>query len=580
MSAANPWRDKYRRALAQQENLEQTLSAYQGILQRAVLALCGAAEGKDSGLDERLQAIRASAKHNDVAGFDRMIKSLGRVVEDAEQRQQQQWQVISQLFSTIASELPKLTANTDIKPAVKAFKKQLPKEGAALPSTIKRQLQQISDLQQLIINSTPKTSSRLLDKIFKSKEDTALEPRPTMPASEVPAEAEWEEISESEVNIEGEWAPACENSANYRERSLPEALLPETQVAEKTVDVPDRVSIILNELLDHFKTVPAAEEKAKHARKRLADGLQWYELAPTLEDIRDFVLLAYLSADEEYRCYLEAIYLELSTILEALGLSIATEQRARQASEKLHQQVSSGVDDMHQALFLHNDTAQLKAAVSDHLNNLQTALRAYQPPAADTGDSLSVQLQSLVDKVKTMEQGQTEMRHRLEQEKQRALTDTLTGLPNREAYSERLHQEVQRWQRYQHPLTLAIVDIDFFKKINDNYGHGVGDRVLKIVSAAIAKRLREVDFMARFGGEEFVLLLPETTGEQSLTLLNRIRESLAKAPFKYKDQKISITVSIGITAFNEGDHSQAVFDRADKALYDAKENGRNRCCLS
>jgi len=93
------------------------------------------------------------------------------------------------------------------------------------------------------------------------------------------------------------------------------------------------------------------------------------------------------------------------------------------------------------------------------------------------------------------------------------------------------------------------------------------------------KQLREVDFMARFGGEEFIILLPETTAESSLILLDRLRERLANSPFRYKEEKLTITVSIGIAEFSEGDTAESVFERADKALYDAKESGRNRCCL-
>nr|MBX2810136.1 hypothetical protein [Cellvibrionaceae bacterium] len=240
MAAASSWRDKYRRALAQQENLEQTLTAYQGMLQRAVLALSSAAEGRDADLDERLQAIRSSAKHNDVAGFDRMIKSLGRVSEAAEQRQQQQWQEITRLFSAIASQLPKLASAAEIKPAVKQFKKQLPKGGLPIPATIKRQLQQISDLQALMIDASSKAESGLFSRIFKDKQAPPPHAERAKPEVIDAADAQWEEITESEVDVEGQTHlegeldvdTASGTVAAYRERSLPEALLADTQSIE------------------------------------------------------------------------------------------------------------------------------------------------------------------------------------------------------------------------------------------------------------------------------------------------------------------------------------------------------------
>ena len=579
--ANNPWRDKYRKALAQQEQLEKTLSAQQQILQRAVTALSDAAEGQDNGLDERLQAIRASVKHNDVAGFDRMLKSLPRVIEETEQRQQGQWKDIAKALADIAAQIQQQTPSADIKPAVKHFKKQLPKGVPLIPATLKRLLQQLSDLQQQAMTDSPKSSSGLFGKLFGEKTADAPGETPSASTSNT-EEAEWEEITDTDVSIEGEIVgEEIEPKAFDRERALPEALLEDRYGQQSSPEVPDRVSVILVELLDHFKTVPTAEQKATKARQRIEQGLKWFELAPTLEDIRDFVLQAYIGADNDYRHYLERVYGELSDILDALGVSIETEQRTRQAADGLHSSVSEEMATISEALSNHSNLDQLKQAVENHIHQLQTALSDFkqQSDTPPDGESLAVQLQALAAKVQQMEQSEQDTRDRLEEEKQRAVTDSLTGLPNREAYGEKIYEEVQRWQRYQHPLSLAVLDIDFFKKINDNYGHQTGDKVLKIVASAVAKRLREVDFIARFGGEEFVLLLPETNAENALAMLNRIREALANAPFRYKQEKITITVSIGISEFKEGDNSEIVFARADQALYNAKETGRNKCCL-
>jgi diguanylate cyclase len=138
---------------------------------------------------------------------------------------------------------------------------------------------------------------------------------------------------------------------------------------------------------------------------------------------------------------------------------------------------------------------------------------------------------------------------------------------------------VQRWQRYQRPLTIAIFDIDYFKKINDNFGHQAGDRVIKVIGRSIAKRLREVDFFCRYGGEEFVAFMPETDADSALVVLEKLREAIAKAAFNYKNQPMSISISIGLTEFKAGDDLASAFERADKALYRAKANGRNRCEL-
>ncbi|MEO0443120.1 MAG: diguanylate cyclase [Pseudomonadota bacterium] len=577
----NPWRQKYRHALAQQEQLEKTLSAQQAILQRAVATLTVAAEGYDSTLDERLQAIRASAKLNDVAGFDRMLKSMPRITEDLDKRQQQQWQEVVKTLGDIANQIQKQSPQADIKPAVKHFRKQLPK-GVLIPATLKRLLQQLSDLQQQALNEQSEDASGgLLGRLFgdKSREQPPAE---SVAASDYSTDAEWEEIEETDIaSIEGDFIRHEQEPSAYRERNVPEALL-EQPKTESEVGVPDKVSVILVELLDHFKTVPSAEQKAVKARRRIQQGLKWFELAPTLEDIRDFVLQAYIGADNDYRLYLENLYGELSEVLQALGVTVVSEERIRKVANDFHNDVNQGMDNISQALSNYNNIDQLKNAVEGHVQQLQHALANFTQGSKAPSDtaSLAQQLQALVTKVQTMEQNEESIRKKLAQEQQRALTDSLTGLPNREAYGQLIHQEMQRWQRYQHPLSLAVLDIDFFKKFNDNYGHQTGDKVLKIVANAVSKRLRNVDFMARFGGEEFIVVLPETKGDSALETLNRIRDALANAPFRYRDEKLSITVSIGVSEFKQGDDAETVFARADEALYKAKESGRNRCCLA
>lgn len=152
----------------------------------------------------------------------------------------------------------------------------------------------------------------------------------------------------------------------------------------------------------------------------------------------------------------------------------------------------------------------------------------------------------------------------------------MTGLPNRAAWSERLDLEVARQQRYGGQLLLAVLDVDHFKRINDSFGHLAGDRVLKIIANELRKRLRKTDFIARFGGEEFALLLPETPMDAGLRLLDSLREGIQACPFHFKGARLEVTLSAGLANFAEKDVAEDVFERADQALYRAKGAGRNR----
>lgn len=168
--------------------------------------------------------------------------------------------------------------------------------------------------------------------------------------------------------------------------------------------------------------------------------------------------------------------------------------------------------------------------------------------------------------------------NRILQEKNASLMqDALTGIPNRLAYEERLQQEFKRWNRFGTPLTFLIWDIDHFKQINDQYGHAMGDVVLHSIANQLARRIRGTDFVARFGGEEFIMLLPGADMEAALQLADQIRLDIAESRFGNTDINMPVTISCGLTRFQAGDSPQSVFDRADRALYQSKQAGRNRC---
>ncbi len=120
-----------------------------------------------------------------------------------------------------------------------------------------------------------------------------------------------------------------------------------------------------------------------------------------------------------------------------------------------------------------------------------------------------------------------------------------------------------------------LCDIDFFKKINDNFGHQIGDLALKKLAVLLNERLRKNDFISRYGGEEFAIILPHTNLDGAFNAGEGIRSYIDKSEFSYKNQTISLTISVGISSFMKGDNSNTVFERADSALYLAKRSGRN-----
>lgn len=158
-----------------------------------------------------------------------------------------------------------------------------------------------------------------------------------------------------------------------------------------------------------------------------------------------------------------------------------------------------------------------------------------------------------------------------------ATTDSLTGLTNRRNFYALAENELVRSKRYGHPLSLIMIDIDHFKSVNDSYGHAVGDAVLKMLTQKVQLELRQTDIFARFGGEEFMVLLPETDTLNAVQVAERIRNCVAETPFSVEEHKIMVTISLGIAEHDETCiNLDDLLNRSDKALYWAKQIGRNR----
>ncbi len=165
-----------------------------------------------------------------------------------------------------------------------------------------------------------------------------------------------------------------------------------------------------------------------------------------------------------------------------------------------------------------------------------------------------------------------------------SLVDTLTGVNNRRFLEQRIGEELDRSQRNEQPLTSLFLDIDYFKKINDSYGHQVGDLALASVANTVKKQLRSNDVLARYGGEEFVALLTNISEKMAYEIAERIRESVKKLPITFNEQSITVTISIGSATYqpskrpqlSTSEVSSRLLQCADEALYRAKNNGRDR----
>lgn len=214
--------------------------------------------------------------------------------------------------------------------------------------------------------------------------------------------------------------------------------------------------------------------------------------------------------------------------------------------------------------------------ISD-LQQLRIILLREAEDLRDQTGRLQHQLSENEIRLKESHERISKMYSELEQTKAISLSDPLTGVANRRALEQQLTSEISRSTRYGLPLSLVMLDLDHFKRINDTYGHPVGDKVLITVADKVAKSLRQSDFLARIGGEEFVILLPETNLANAIATAEKLRADISRLRFKTHNTHLSATASMGVCEWSpEGMSAQQLLQFADQALYRAKQGGRNR----
>ncbi|MBD9426110.1 GGDEF domain-containing protein [Pseudomonas sp. PDM15] len=638
---AQRWKAKYLESLEQQEVQEQRWNERLDLLRRGLVRSSLAAEGSDKAVDQCMQELRDLIRGEQMDnGLSALIPRLEKAVLDSEQRRQLRIEQNIAGITGLTQQLLALDPPREVRKALKQFSKRI-EERASQPRELPALLAELSSLQGKalsVLGSEPVERPGLLQRLFGSGRDEApgdapveqpqaqpateqdfeleddeppaplaaapaqapvAEPAPTAPAASQPA------ASPSPVPVEqtvartdpGQPQPAVAPLASRVAPSVasldslpldariitgdggdPAFALPERPEPGYSAVAPHIADSLLG-LLDELELPEHHQPQGEALRERLHGGLNWYELVPLLDDLAVLVLAVTDSGQREFAGYLKQLNERLAAFLGTLteaheGYSESVES-ARNFNQELREQVSGLQASVQEAV----DLPSLKRALEQRLDGLLSTVGDHQRQREGREEEVAVRLKALSQRVAEMEQEAQGFRDHLEEQRQKALTDPLTGLANRAGWAERLDLEVARWRRYGGELLLAVLDIDHFKRINDGYGHLAGDKVLKIIAGELVKRLRKTDFLARFGGEEFVLLVPSTPLEGGQQLLETLRSAVESCPFHFRGEPVTITLSGGLTAFVPGESGETAFGRADQALYKAKREGRNRVLL-
>jgi diguanylate cyclase len=304
---------------------------------------------------------------------------------------------------------------------------------------------------------------------------------------------------------------------------------------------------------------------------------EWPEL---LERISRMIRSMREQANEEKKS-LESFLTQLTEQLQTLDNFISSVEKDHHESihqgQALGERMREHIDHIGHSVDQASEIDQLKLAVRTRLETIAEHMSEFHQYEEERDVRAQEKIKELNEKIKTMEEDSENLRNKVKDERETALTDQLTEIKNRLAYDERIAHEYALWKRYQTPISLIVIDIDFFKKINDSYGHIAGDKVLHTVAQNLQNNIRETDFLARYGGEEFVIIMPATNEQEGLGVAEKLRNAVESCGFHYRGDAVNVTISCGIAEFSSDDTPHSVFERADSAMYRAKSEGRNRC---
>ncbi|WP_439841540.1 diguanylate cyclase [Aeromonas taiwanensis] len=340
-----------------------------------------------------------------------------------------------------------------------------------------------------------------------------------------------------------------------------------------------QISDELQRLITELDFAGAVGESLADIRRQLLGGISPALLAEVCLQIIELIIEGTREERKASQAFLSTLNESLSAVHFNFTESLDEGRALQNASHLSGQALERELTAIDRTMADHDSPQTLKGAISGHLNTIRR-LQQERDEMSHRERHLLTHLSNMEAKLRLMKEETAEYKKRLTIQKHKLFLDSLTQVHNRAALDERLELEYKRWLRYGTPLCLAIIDIDHFKNINDNYGHMAGDKALKVVAKALQNALRDTDFIARFGGEEFVVLLPNINPDKYQKPLENLRQTVKSIPFRFRDARVEITISIGATLFRTGDHTTDAFERADKALYSSKHSGRDQVNLA
>ena len=573
IETGSPWKLKYLELIKEQELVALEWQEKIAELHRGVAKISIAAQGQDETLDAALEGVRQALNDKTGDSLPAQIDALETGIHAMDNTRVKRANQTTESLATLLRQLQTVKIDRPSALAINKLDKELKKAATRLsePFDIELWLEKIVAAQNTALQS--------------------LEPLVSLPSS-APAKNGLLQGLQRRLGVSAhDKTPA--QQAN--KKALAASTDASNNVGEKTQSASEDkssadsyeavrvevVAVLLGLLADI--DVPAdAQHFANQLYKDLQNGLEWPDFIPALDKVVTVVVAALGRDQRQFEQFLQGLNQQLLEIGSFISFVDHSQLISTGQAQDLSETLDGHVNDIVSQFDATDDSSKdldgvvaLKDSVSDKLSTIVASLEQFQLNQSEQQALMAQQLVEMTARVENMDGDVQEASEKLQKQRDKLLRDTLTDLPNREAYNIRVQQEYDRWQRYQRPLILAVADVDFFKRTNEEFGHEAGDRMLKIIGKTLLQQLRKTDFIARFSGAQFMILLPETSLQAGQQALEKLRLAVQACPLRFAKKPLTITISLGATLLAEGDTIVTANHRADQACAMAKSAGRN-----
>jgi len=606
------WKDKYYSSLELLEDKEKEWSETDQLLRRCISRITLSADGKNKKLDEQLERLRNSVRQE--RNYDRIRNLVDVIVETATDKDIKSISA-KDLLKTLIEKLP---FPDSLNKKKRTIKKRLDymKDESGLVELIESVIGLIEtaiNTEVEKVETDKKESKKLFGGIFSGNKKTAEVEKSSSAAVETVAEEPKLEdvidivrqvLLDLLMSIDVPVAVAADlDSLRQKTRRIEtkkelQALVKGIAALASSANSPSQkekieidegnqddgqavgINEILIQLLERLDLPEELHDYADTLKVEWAKGIDDEHVAKALESIADLVIKMRTRIESEkndFQQFLQQVTEKLQMLDQHIQDNADDQKIIFDENRKFSDDVDVEVEKMQTDVKEAVDLAGLKTSIAMKLSRITKHVETFRTTEEERKLQMEIRVGELASKVHQLETETKGLHEQLVEEQKNAMQDALTKLPNRLAWNQRLDYEFSRWHRYQSPLVVVIWDIDDFKKVNDTYGHKAGDKVLTTIATLLKDRVRETDFIARFGGEEFVMLLPETEVAPAQAVVEKLRKAVEDCEFHHGEKRVAITVSGGMTQFKKGDTPETAFERSDQFLYKAKASGKNRC---